>query len=330
MRSALWALAIIAVSLPGAKAYSQPLDAILARLESLERENSALRERVHRLESPKTLRPTNAAIGVPTRPTLISQPASAGSGASATAGRARSDDGWSGPYFGASFGGVVSRSQVTSADVYTAAFPGTPPTNLNGTYGFGTAGWSNGGGVTVDLFGGVNSRIGNLLVGLQIEGSLAQATVRTTGKRRYIYFDGSGPIGPVANDDFHPQVHARWMASGLARIGWLADMSTLIYGIGGWTVGGFEYRNVVDNLFFQPAESYLAHGPTVGVGIERKIERNWTFRAEYRFAHFLPTTESNSFFYSAGTTSQSFAAETRFEHQMHTVRLGLSRQFPTH
>jgi opacity protein-like surface antigen len=237
---------------------------------------------------------------------------------------------WSGAYFGASFGGIISRSRVTSSDVYTQNSPGSAaPFNVIGYRTSSTGAWSNGGGVTLDLYGGMNAQIDSLLIGLQVEGSLANATFRSPGVRRYDYFDGNGLTGQVASGSFRPQVHGRWMASALARVGWLADMSTLLYAIGGWTVGGFEYRNVIDNLFLQPTENFIAHGVAVGIGVEKKIERNWTVRAEYRFAHFFPETVSNTFLFGTTTpplTAQSFSAETRFENQTHTIRLGLSRQ----
>lgn len=66
------------------------------------------------------------------------------------------------------------------------------------------------------------------------------------------------------------------MASALLRAGVLVTDQTLIYGIGGWTLAQFEARNVTDNAFFQPEESFLASGWTAGAGIERKLGTNWS------------------------------------------------------
>ena len=101
--------------------------------------------------------------------------------------------------------------------------------------------------------------------------------------------------------------------------------------LGGLTYAHFDYQNVTDNLFFQPADRFWAYGLNVGAGVERKIDRNWSVRAEYRYTHFQTKDVSNDFFWSSNfagipASSQANAIQTRFENQMHVGRLGFSYQ----
>ena len=53
-----------------------------------------------------------------------------------------------------------------------------------------------------------------------------------------------------------PQVTSRWMSSALLRARLLLDSNTLLYGLGDWTLAQFEARNLTDNPFYQPNETF--------------------------------------------------------------------------
>lgn len=116
------------------------------------------------------------------------------------------------------------------------------------------------------------------------------------------------------------------MVSGLARVGVLVDPSAFIYAIAGLTIAHFDYQNLTNNTFFQPGERFWALGANVGGGIERKIDQNWSVRAEYRFTQFRHADVSNNFLFATNESSQSNVIQTRFENQMHVGRLGFSYQ----
>jgi opacity protein-like surface antigen len=112
--------------------------------------------------------------------------------------------------------------------------------------------------------------------------------------------------------------------SALARVGGLMDPSTLVYAIGGLTVAQFDYQNLTDNLFYQPGDRFWASGLSVGGGLERKIDQNWSVRAEYRYTHFRDVNVSNNFFWPSSSSgavnlTQANAIQTRFENQMHSA-----------
>ena len=117
------------------------------------------------------------------------------------------------------------------------------------------------------------------------------------------------------------------MATGLLRAGILVDDLTLLYGLGGWTVAQFEARNLTDNPFFQPIESFWAHGPTAGVGIERKLDSRWRLRAEYRYTRFDTAHAHDAFAFGSSTGSQTYSRSTQFDQSMQSGRIGLAYSF---
>jgi outer membrane immunogenic protein len=235
-------------------------------------------------------------------------------------------DPWSGPYWGASFGGALTRSRVASQDTFTANIPlGAPPSNIFGYSTVANADGSRNSGATLDAFVGVNFKLAPyVLGGVQLEGTLSELDFNSEGTRAYTYFDANGPTGQTAVGAFRPHVHSRWMVSALGRVGVLAEPSTLVYAIAGVTLAHFDYQNVTDNPFYQPGERYWAVGGSAGAGIEHKIDQNWSVRAEYRYTRFRDVDVSNNFLWSTNTLIQTNATQTRFENEMHLGRLGFS------
>ena len=228
--------------------------------------------------------------------------------------------GWTGIYWGASAGGAVTRSNVASSQQDT-----------NGpTFGIDVTGRSaaQGAGGLVDVFTGWNSRISNIVIGGQIEATSANLNFSSTGAKQYRYFDANGFTGQTGAADFRPQVASRWMASALLRAGVLLNEQTLVYAIGGWTGAQFEARNVTDNPFYQPVESFWASGWTAGAGIERKLDSNWSVRAEYRYTSFgsVRTTDQFSFQLSNLPSSAS-QRQTQYDQSMQSGRVGFAYSF---
>src|SRR5262245_52256327 len=118
------------------------------------------------------------------------------------------------------------------------------------------------------------------------------------------------------------------MVSALARAGWLVDPRTLLYGLAGWTGAQFDYQNLTDNLFYQPGERFWANGVTVGVGAEKRLDASWALRGEYRYTHFAEATVNNGFVWSSAgvplPVTQSNVIQSRFDNDMHSLRLGIS------
>jgi len=120
------------------------------------------------------------------------------------------------------------------------------------------------------------------------------------------------------------------MTSALLRAGILLNEQTLVYGIGGWTLAQFEARNVTDNPFFQPVETLLANGWTAGAGIERKLDSNWSVRAEYRYTSFGSTRTNDHFnfqFVGAVAGTQTYQRQSIYDQSMQSGRIGFAYNF---
>jgi opacity protein-like surface antigen len=217
----------------------------------------------------------------------------------------QSPPGWTGFFSGASAGGAATRSQTNSVERVTSGAFGYNASDLSGPA-------SKGGGF-IDVFAGGDVQVGRFVLGGQLEASVADLNFSSSGTRAYNYFDAGGPTGVTAMGDYRPQVAARWLTSALLRAGLLLDENTLLYGLGGWTFAQFEARNLTDNGFYQPNETFWANGPTGGVGIERKLDSNWRLRAEYRYTKFDGVTTQDRFLVTSATSSQSYTRSTLYE-----------------
>jgi opacity protein-like surface antigen len=118
------------------------------------------------------------------------------------------------------------------------------------------------------------------------------------------------------------------MATALLRAGILLNDETLLYGGGGWTLAHVEARNLTDNPFFQPVETFLADGWTAGVGVERKLASNWSIRAEYRYTNFGTARTNDHFvFQSSAGGTQTYQRQTQYDQSMQSGRVGIAYAF---
>jgi opacity protein-like surface antigen len=306
----------------------QRLDALekrSARLEKLEAENAALRDRVRRLELPKaefqngsssTVSPV-AHVAPPTSIQPLTKQATPRTTYAMATTADNTPSNWTGVYWGASIGGALTQSRLQSQQ--SQIDPG-----LTGNMSSLDSSGSGGLGATVDLFAGYNTKIGqDFLVGLQVEGSLSNIDFSSKGTKLSTFFVGGVPFA-TSTTNIQPHVYARWMTSILARGGWFTTPSTMIYGIGGWTLASFEYHNATDNLTYQPGETFLSNGITGGVGIEKKMDPNWSVRAEYRYTHFMSTTVDSRVSSVFNGTPTIYSMQTTFENNMHALLFGIA------
>ena len=327
------AFAIVSAGLgsQGAMATSSPSIAELQKaVATLEARVAALEEKLQRSETvagqqeasmPRPLLASLAGESVRPAPMMVApatQPVAL-----------QEQNGWSGLYWGTSFGGAATRSNVKSSETYTDYEPTSMfPYMIDGTR---SASESDGDdhGALLDLFVGVNKQVGqHFVAGLQAEGTIGEVGFDSEGSRRLTYFDGAGPTGQTATGPFRPHVQSRYMVSALARAGWLVDQGFLLYGLAGWTGASFEYQNVTDNPFFQPDNGFWANGITFGGGAEHKLGPNWTLRAEYRFTRFEDKDVDNTFSWSSSVPSaQTNTIATQFDNTMQVGRIGISRYF---
>ena len=80
--------------------------------------------------------------------------------------------------------------------------------------------------------------------------------------------------------------------------------------------------------YFQPVETFLASGWTVGAGIERKLNSSWSVRAEYLYTNFGTARTNDQFNYgSPAVGTQTDQRQTQFDQPMQIGRIGFAYAF---
>ncbi|MBC2834122.1 outer membrane protein [Paragemmobacter straminiformis] len=101
-----------------------------------------------------------------------------------------------------------------------------------------------------------------------------------------IHIRNPGNVGPPAIDgDFGYSVRVKSMTSALGRIGYKINDSSMIYGLGGLTVGRIDASLVGIN----PANSmhsFVLPAVTLGLGIETMVAEKTSLKFEYRSTNF--------------------------------------------
>jgi len=196
--------------------------------------------------------------------------------------------GWDGLYGGVSFGAAstaanasVSSHQVSNSTA-VSPFAVQQSTTISDT--FTPRSGRNWGGLA-DIYLGYNFRLSNnWILGAQAEGTVANNLVQVDANQTVVSNTTSvtSPSGftstsqTVTTQGFLNTVSQRWAVSALARAGWLIDPRDLVYVIGGYTYGGFEWSG----------RTFGLNGATVGAGWEHQIAPGWTLKAEYRYTRF--------------------------------------------
>lgn len=105
------------------------------------------------------------------------------------------------------------------------------------------------------------------------------------------------------------------------RAGYVIHKDLLLYGTVGYTSADFESKfngaKLKDDL----------DGYFVGVGLERKIHDNFYLKAEYRFSDFSDTSGSETVTNINPPCGGVCDVRTEFEHEIHSVRVGLAYKF---
>lgn len=96
-----------------------------------------------------------------------------------------------------------------------------------------------------------------------------------------------------------------------ARLGFLANAGTLVYGTAGYTETEFDFLGLTTQSF---------GGYFVGAGIETFLRSNWTLKLEYRYAQYG----------SENLLPEGFPVSLDIEPTTHTARLVLSYKLGQH
>jgi len=319
-----------------------------ARVSSLEAENrQAKREAADARAEARDLRKRlgSAPAGSPASQPMSASGSSAGlqSYAMVTKGPvAPPVPAWGGLYAGAAFGLGSMRVKLheveTFTDISTSTF-GTTTSVSTDTGSFDGAGSGRSLGAIANLFLGYNFIVApTIVLGGQIEGGVSNIPVKLTvaGTSNALDTTVTAPGGPAnttlltsaSNSIFTDTISNRWLVSVLARGGVLVDPLDLVYVLGGWTYGRFEF-----------GQSFGLNGGTVGAGWERVLAPGWTLRAEGRYTKFQSKTvttpsfstfsnvETGGGFASATTGTDQAVDASRISADMWSVWLGVTHYF---
>ena len=170
---------------------------------------------------------------------------------------------WAGPYIGIQGGIVWHRGKlIDSDDMLDISGPGT-------TYHATKAGGIVGG------HAGYNLQSGSFVFGVEGDWSALWAKASTTNPR---------VLGSFANFDVN------WLATIRARFGITVTPATLLYVTGGVAFGDVRNHAGVTQVNTNMIVDKVRTGWTVGGGVEHMFARNWTARAEVRYADLGKTT----------------------------------------
>jgi outer membrane immunogenic protein len=198
---------------------------------------------------------------------------------------------WTGVYAGISMGGSFGHSK----DEFWYR------SGLYGARRFSTEGFSGG------AYLGYNYQIGSTIIGLEAEGVGSSVASEVSWRGTY------GAFGTLTNS-------VGWQASVRARAGYAIE-NVLIYATAGVAIAApktslFGYNPIIGDL--RLSASAVRPGPSVGVGVEYRLDKHWAIRADYRYAQFAPQQISGQ---TAVTDLIKNAA------RVNTISLGLSYHF---
>lgn len=250
---------------------------------------------------------------------------------------------WEGLYAGVSFGAGLFKANAStvfhSVNTQNLAFPTGSARTITSVQDFASSASGSNWGAQSDIYLGYNFRIGSSVVaGFQVEGTIANERALLDGTSNSVTNTTTVNTPPgsvsststVATSSIRDSLAERWAAAALARVGVLLAPRDLVYVIGGYTYGGFEWNG----------RSFGLNGATVGAGWEHEVAPSWTLKAEYRYTAFeskdlsRPSNSSSTQTdVSAGgsiTTIANFTSATTDRASgiaLHTLRFGITHYF---
>jgi len=196
--------------------------------------------------------------------------------------------GWTGCYIGVAGGGAWGRS---THDL-TGGATDTGPFNVSGGLVGGTLGCNWQGS-------------SNFVLGVEGDGS---------------WVNKRGDLPNPATPNFISETREHWLATVRARVGVTFDRA-LVYGTGGFAVGGVEALSTNTNTGVTISEDKTRTGWTAGGGIEYAFSPAWSAKVEYLYVRFSKEA------YFTPPPVGGFTARDNVALNDHIVRFGLNYRF---
>ncbi len=200
---------------------------------------------------------------------------------------------WSGPYVGVHIGVGTHTGlcQIAGASDYGCVAGDTADD-----------GRTKGTGLLAGVHGGYDWQDRNFVYGIAADWTWTN--IKSKG------YGGSGSMNYQSKVD--------WLASFRGRMGLAVD-NTMVYVTGGVALGKFV-DSTNQGASFAQTRSNTAIGWVAGVGVEHKINRNWSIAAEYLHYDFAAIEEGS---YLVGGSTYNH----RFDHVIDVGRVALNYRF---
>lgn len=229
---------------------------------------------------------------------------------------------WTGFYIGGNAGYSWGRWDSTSI---AGIFPGAPPTGFSTTYGPNVDGWVAGGQA------GYNWQVGYWVFGMETDlqwtGEKASVTQNFTVGPFPFPGDSTATIAATSINDWR----FSWFGTLRGRVGVTTADHWLFYVTGGLAYGQakFSNANAITLTVTSPvagviststtsgfSESATRVGLTVGGGIEKMLNRNWSVKGEYLYV------DLGNYTFGRGT-----GFDTNVRLRDHIARVGINYKF---
>jgi len=152
-------------------------------------------------------------------------------------------------------------------------------------------------GATLGYAFGGDDRIGNRIgTGPGVDLGKAELSGANLGLRlgyawqrdRWVYGPELGITGGSIKDSFDTgtgkfESKVNYMLALRLKAGYLVQDDMLVYGLAGWQRGDFTYDDLGTDV------DYNANGYVIGLGVEKRLNENWSITGEYEYTNFGKT-----------------------------------------
>jgi len=222
---------------------------------------------------------------------------------------------WDGKYYGISLnynhGKVDNDSDINAGDYYTGndiELISEHSDNSNS---------DNNLGATLSI--GYNHQIENIVYGLELDLSLGNYSNEYNSGS--IYYDTS----PTDTFDIQTKLSHDWIINLQPKIGY-SHNSSMYYAVGGLSLAKFNYEFSATDTFapldFQQESDKYKLGWNVGVGMEHKINKDWSIQIEYLHTEFNNVAEENSSF-----KNYSASYSNNVDYKIDNMSIGFIKRF---
>lgn len=222
---------------------------------------------------------------------------------------------WDGIYYGISLnynhGKAQNSSNISAGNYYTGNDIEliSPHSNNSNT--------DNSLGVSFSL--GHNKQVDDLVYGVEVDLSFANYTNEYNSGN--IFYD----TAPTKTFNIQTKLSHDWIVNLQPKIGYTYN-SAMFYAVGGLSLAKFKYEfDKTDNAFsidFHQESNKFKLGWNVGIGMEHKINKDWTLSLEYLYTRFDNVAEESKSF---DTYTASY--DNSVDYKIDTISIGFIKKF---